>query len=90
MHIYDFVEWELQKLRNEEMYLELMDIEEVAGACKIKELVMNVDKELKHVERYLLNKISTNYDMNEVIAEQKCLHDDYKRKMQKDIKVKIC
>lgn len=86
-----WVEWERNtKLFYEQMYKELMDINEVASACKVKCLIMDVDCELKKAERYLLNKAAINYDINSIISEQRSKHDKYKKKMEKDIKVKIC
>lgn len=86
-----WVEWEREsKQLYEEMYKELMDIGEVASACKVKCLVLDVDKELKKAERYLLNKSATNFDLDLIIEEQHDKHEKYKAKLQKDIKVKIC
>lgn len=85
-----WVEWERKtKHLYEEMYKEAMEIGEVASACKIKELIHDVDCELKKAERYWLNKEAINYDIGAIIAEQKHKHDKYKRKMEK-IGVHIC
>lgn len=85
-----WVEWEREtKHLYEEMYKEAMEIGEVASACKIKELIHDVDCELKKAERYWLNKEAINYDIGAIIAEQKRKHDKYKRKMEK-IGVHIC
>ena len=52
-----WVEWEREtKKLYEQMYQELMNIGEVASAFKIKELICDVDCELKKAERYWLNK----------------------------------
>ena len=86
-----WVDWEKEtKQLYEQMYKELIDIDEVASACKIKELIMDVDKELKKAKRYALNKSATNYDLIDIISEQRKKHNKYKRKMQEEIHVKIC
>lgn len=42
-------------------------------------LVEDVDKELKKVERIILDLISTGYDMVYIVESQKEIHDKYKR-----------
>lgn len=85
-----WVEWEREtKSLYQRMYKELMDIGEVASACKIKELICDVDCELKKAERYWLEKEAVNYDMAVIIEEQKAKHHKYKKKM-KHIGVSIC
>jgi hypothetical protein len=71
------------------MYKELMELDEVASACKVKKLVMEVDYELKKAERYWLNKEAMGWDMTAIVEEQKKKHDKYKKKMEK-IGVHIC
>ena len=86
-----WVDWEKDtKSLYEDMYRELMEIGEVASACKIKEFICDVDCELKKAERYLLNKESANYDMVMIVGEQKRKHDKYKKKLKKDCGVSIC
>ena len=85
-----WVEWERDtKKLYEQMYKELMELGEVASACKVKELICDVDCELKKAERYWLNKEATGYDMVMIIEEQKRKHSKYEKKMKK-LGVKIC
>lgn len=82
--------WETNtKKLYEEMYKELININEVASALKIKELICDVDCELKKVERYLLNHKSTDFDLAIIIGNQKSEHRKYRKKMEK-LGVKIC
>lgn len=82
--------WETEtKELYEQMYKELMNIDEVASAMKIKELICEVDKELKKVERYCLNKKAIDYDLTVIIPEQKKWHDKYKCKMD-SMGMRIC
>lgn len=86
-----WVTWEREtKKLYERMYKELMEIDEVASACKIKCLLKDVDCELKKAERYWLNKEATGYDMSDIIQEQHKKHKKYKCKMQEELCVKIC
>lgn len=79
-----WVEWEREtKKLYQDMYKELMDIDEVASACKIKELIHDVDCELKKAERYWLNKEATGYDMVQIIEEQGKKHKKYQHKLER-------
>lgn len=91
MGLTKWVEWERKtKKLYEQMYQELMNIDEVASACKIKCFIQDVDKELKSAERYWLNKEAIGYDMNAIISEQKAKHRKYQRKMEKCLRIKLC
>jgi NADH:ubiquinone oxidoreductase subunit len=85
-----WVNWEKEtKQLYEQMYKELIEIGEVASAMKIKELVCDVDCELKKAERYQLNKKAVDYDLDVVIEEQNRKHDKYRKKMKR-LGVEIC
>jgi hypothetical protein len=85
-----WVEWEKEtKSLYEQMWKELMDIGEVASAMKIKELICDVDCELKYAERYQLDKKAVDYSLDVIIEEQHRKHKKYKKKEEK-IGVKIC
>lgn len=85
-----WVEWEREtKKLYEQMYKELMELNEVASACKVKHLIMDVDCELKKAERYWLNKEATGYDLVSIIEEQKSKHKKYEKKMRK-LGVDLC
>ena len=78
-----WVNWEREtKQFYENMYQELMDINEIAAALKVKDLICEVDCELKKAEQYHLNKIATGYDMGDIIAEQHKKHKKYKKKIE--------
>ena len=86
-----WMEWETDTKRlYEDLYKEALDAGDVASAFKIGCLVKDVDKELKSVERYYLNKEATNYDIGGIIAEQKKKHKKYQCKMEKELRVTIC
>ena len=74
-------DWELgTKKLYEQMYKELMDLNEVASACKVKELIMDVDGELVNIGCYLLNKEAVNYDIGHIIGEQEKKRKEYQRR----------
>ena len=86
-----WVDWEKDtKELYEQMYKELMELDEVAGACKVKELICEVDEELKKAERYQLNKMMTEYNLSDIVHEQARKHKKYKKKLAKEIGVHIC
>lgn len=68
----------------EKMYKELIDIGEFAAAAKICELITEVEHELQTAEKYQLNKIAVDYDMNIIIEEQKPLHCKYKKMIKEE------
>ena len=85
-----WVDWETKtKKFYEKMWKELIDIDEVASACKIKELIHDVDKELKKATRYLLNKEAIGYDIGAIIAEQGKMHNKYKKKIERKYSVHL-
>lgn len=87
----NWVRWEKDtKDLYQRMYQELMEIGEVAGAFKVKELICDVDKELKKAQRYQLNKMMTEYNLSDIVAEQKSKHKKYNDKLVNEIGVHIC
>lgn len=73
--------WETEtKHLYEQMYKEACDINEVAAALFIKELVHDVDMELKCAERMLLRIKAVDYDMSFICEEQDELHEHFKEK----------
>lgn len=64
-----------------DMYKELCDIGEVAAAMKLSCCVEDVDKELKWVERKLLELQAADFGMDFIIDEQSFYHEFYKKKM---------
>lgn len=85
-----WVEWErATKKLYEECYSCLCKQDEIAAACKIKELVSGVDMELKCAERLYLRMQSIDYDMPTVILMQDDLHEHYRAK-EREIGINIC
>lgn len=57
-----WIEWERKvKKKYESHYKELMEMDEVASACKVKCLVMDVSDELKHAENLYLKFATSNF-----------------------------
>jgi hypothetical protein len=61
------------------MYKELIAIDEVAAAMKVKDYIADVDCELKTVERKMLELQAIDYDMECIVTEQADIHDFYKQ-----------
>ena len=77
-----WVNWEKKtKKFYEQMYVELMNLDEIASACEVKKLITDVDDELKNAEQYLLDKEAINYDMTIIISEQELKKEKYELKM---------
>lgn len=83
-------DWETEtKKLYEQSYEELMKLNEVAAACKIGELVKNVDKELKKVDHKCIEYNSIDYDLSTIYCCQNEMHKKFKKKMGK-FHVKMC
>ena len=76
-----WVNWERSTLDlYKEMYQELIKLGEIGSAVRLEENICDVMEELKTAEKYQLNKVAINYDMNIIVDEQRKLHDKYKYK----------
>jgi hypothetical protein len=86
----EWVDWEREtKTLMQKAYLQLEDNGEVAAMLKIKELIEDVDCELKHAERLHIRLKSLNYNLGDIYAMQDEYHHKFKKK-QREIGVKIC
>lgn len=85
---WDAWERETKKLY-ETAYKELCDLGEIAASEFILQLVLDVDKELKYVDRLHINLESIEYDMSAIYLMQDELHEKY-RKKAKSVGVDIC
>ena len=83
-------EWENKtKSLYEKSYTQLCELGEIAAACKIKELVADVDQELKVATRKSIELQSIEYDLSTIYLCQDELHEKYANKT-KSIGVNIC
>ena len=67
----------------QEIYSELVNINELALAIELQENIKEVDKELKHAKLKYLEIKATDFDMTVIISEQECLKQKYKQKIAK-------
>lgn len=75
-------EWESETKNLYEHYSSrLREMGAVADAIMVETLVEDVDKELKKLERIIIDLISSGYDMIYITESQQCLHDTYKKKL---------
>lgn len=75
-------EWESETKNLYEHYSSrLREMGAVADAIMVEKLVEDVDKELKKLERIIIDLISSGYDMVYITESQQCLHDTYKKKL---------
>ena len=85
-----WAEWERKtKKLYEECYCALCDAGEIAAACKVRQLVSDVDMELKDADRLALKMQAIDYDMPTMILMQDELHECYREK-EKSVGVDIC
>lgn len=75
-------EWESETKNLYEHYSSrLREMGAVTDAIVVEKLVEDVDKELKKLERIIIDLISSGYDMVYITESQQCLHDSYKKKL---------
>lgn len=78
-----WIAWEQEtKKLYEQMYKELMDINEIADTEMIRCLIEDVSCELKKAEKYQLNKKAIDYDLISIVGEQHELKCKYAEKIQ--------
>lgn len=83
-------DWETEtKKFYENYYCSLCDIHEIASALKVKEMISDVDEELKRAMRLHIKCKSLDYNLSDIFLMQDDLHDRY-RKMEENIGVSIC
>lgn len=78
-----WIEWEKDTKRlYEKFYKQLMELDEIDGACYLKRLIKGATHELKKAEKYQLNMKSVDYGLSYIISTQKTLHCEYKKKLK--------
>lgn len=79
-----WVSWEREtKKLYEELYLELTNLREVAAAMYVKNLIEDVDEELKHAEKKLIKFETLGYDISMLIHEQESMYKKYGSRLVK-------
>lgn len=70
----------------------LYDMDRVADAAFVEDLVkdVDVDEELKQLDRIYIMLIGTNYDMAYISVRQDSLHEEYKKKLKEGTHIDIC
>lgn len=77
----EYREWEMETKEIYSHYSHMLrEMGEEADAIFVDCLVEDVDKELKQLDRIILDLISCGYDMTYIVDSQKKMHDKYKRK----------
>ena len=85
-----WVDWEKDtKKLYQQAWKDLMEIGDVASALFVKDMICDVDCELKCAERMELDLKSVDFSLDVIIPEQKCLHDKYKKKL-KHLEIHVC
>ena len=82
-----WIKWEQDtKLLYEQMYKEMMDLNEIASALFFKKFICDVDKELEEAEQKNLNLKSVDYNITYIMDRQYDMCDCYKNKIHKFLK----
>lgn len=84
-------DWECDtKCFLEKSFKELVEIGAIASANKVNKLIFDVDMELKHLEREMIEYNSIGYDMVYIMEKQQEMHDYYEDLTKEKIKVEMC
>ena len=82
-----WVQWEREtKLILEQHYQNLVNLNEIAIAEKISEVIKHVDEELSHAEEKLLFLKAIDYNISDIMTEQEEVCHHFKKKI-KEIKL---
>lgn len=73
----------------EECYRDLCEADEIAAACKVKELLMDADMSAKCADRLCVRLKGMDYDMPTVSIMQDEIHSEYAKKTE-GLEVSIC
>lgn len=83
-----WVVWEQNtKKLYQDMYEELININDIASALFIKEFIIDVDNELADAEQLWIEKRAMNYSINDIMMEQEDLYKKYSKKIKE---IEIC
>lgn len=81
-----WINWEKEtKQLYEKSYNALLSINEVAGAERIKELVIDVSEELVEADKLYLEILHTNFDLSVIIPKQQEIKKKYAKRIKHDI-----
>ena len=79
--------WESEtKKLYETLYQELISMEEIASACYVRDLILDVSEELKDAQQIKLENKAIDFDIVTIMERQDYLYRKYKRKIKEDIK----
>lgn len=84
-------EWEKETVELLEKYAtELAKTERNVDAHKIKELLLGTSKELKYLERQVLEYSNVDWSLHHLYCCQEELHSKYKSKLEEGFKIEMC
>ena len=82
-----WVQWEEEtKAVFEQSYQNLINLNEIALAEKVKELIVHVDKELANAKKKMLTLKAMEYNISDIMLEQEEKEIKYKKKL-KEVKL---
>ena len=78
-----WMEWEQKtKALYEQLYQELIKLNEIASAKEICKYIKDVDEELAKVYQKSIELTAINYDISDIIQEQEKYKKEYKKKLK--------
>lgn len=85
----DWHDWEVNaRTKYQEWYKQLIADNHIDAGCKILDLLKDNEKEIKCLERQIIEYDAIGWDMSYIVYKQDEIHEHYKKK-EEDIKVYI-
>jgi len=82
-----FEQWIAWEKKTKELYgkccYELISLKEIAAAEELKYYIMDVNKELSDAQQKYLTLVADNYNISDILNEQKELSEKYENKLKK-------
>ena len=83
-----WINWEKGTKRfYEQHYQELLQLNEIAAAIELSKYIEDVDKELAEAEQEKIKLEAINYNISDVMLEQKEIYKQYNKKLKE---IKLC
>ena len=78
-----WVDWEKKtKLLYEQLYIEAINLNDIALSIRIKDLIKDVDKELAEACQKRLEMKAVDFNISDLMQDQRSLYKKYKKKLE--------
>lgn len=86
----DWRDWEINaRTKYIQWYKKLIEDGYIDASCKILELIKDNEKEIKCLERQIIEYESISWDMNYIMFHQEQIHEEYRKKEENELHIYI-